>query len=234
MQAAVTVHEQDIEAYAARDQARPMRDAKVGMLPPKLAQTIINLATGPINISPADQTVLDPFCGTGVVLQEALLMGYNVIGTDLEPRMIAYSEENIQWLRNKYPELTGTTSFGIGDASIQKWQPAPTFVAAETYLGAPLFSLPAQNQMMDMVQSINTLHKKVLQNIHSQLPSGARLCLAVPAWRGKNGFIHLPVLDQLGKLGYNQLVFSHVNAKNLVYARADQIVARQLVVLQKQ
>src|SRR5690606_38352041 len=34
---AQTVAEQDIEAYAARHQKRPMRDAKVGMLPPKLA-----------------------------------------------------------------------------------------------------------------------------------------------------------------------------------------------------
>ena len=41
---AQTLFVQDIEAYAARDQARPARDAKVGMLPPKLAQIIINLA----------------------------------------------------------------------------------------------------------------------------------------------------------------------------------------------
>ena len=38
---------QDIDAYAKRDQARPARDAKVGMLPPKLAQVLINLC-GPL------------------------------------------------------------------------------------------------------------------------------------------------------------------------------------------
>lgn len=42
-----TTNIQDI-SYTARDQARPMRDARVGMLPPKLAQIIINLATGKI------------------------------------------------------------------------------------------------------------------------------------------------------------------------------------------
>ncbi|MFZ1683180.1 MAG: hypothetical protein WAU88_03525, partial [Candidatus Zixiibacteriota bacterium] len=46
---AQTVRIQDIDAYAARDQARPHRDAKVGMLPPKLAQIIINLAIGRLN-----------------------------------------------------------------------------------------------------------------------------------------------------------------------------------------
>src|SRR3990167_9870045 len=46
---AQTLFVQDIEAYAARDQARPARDARVGMLPPKLAQIIINLALGEKN-----------------------------------------------------------------------------------------------------------------------------------------------------------------------------------------
>ena len=48
------------------------------MLPPKLAQIIVSLSgTQP------GQTVLDPFCGTGVVLQEALIMGAIVYGFDL-------------------------------------------------------------------------------------------------------------------------------------------------------
>src|SRR5579863_3827949 len=79
---AQTMFVQDIGAYAARDQARPKRDARVGMLPPKLAQILINLAVGPmVSDKPFRPIrVLDPFCGTGVVLQEALLMGYSVLG----------------------------------------------------------------------------------------------------------------------------------------------------------
>ncbi len=87
---------QNIDAYARRDQARPARDAKVGMLPPKLAQILINLC-GPIG-KPA--TLLDPFCGTGVLLQEALLMGFHVCGTDIDERMVKYSEKNLDWLLN--------------------------------------------------------------------------------------------------------------------------------------
>ncbi len=85
---------QDIDAYSKRDQARPARDAKVGMLPPKLAQILINLC-GPLK---SGARILDPFCGTGVVLQEALLMGYHAYGTDINPRMIEYSEKNLEWL----------------------------------------------------------------------------------------------------------------------------------------
>lgn len=99
---------QDIDAYAKRDQARPARDAKVGMLPPKLAQILINLC-GKL----PDQTrILDPFCGTGVLLQEALLMGYQAYGTDLNPRMIEYSEKNLTWLTGRYfSDVTGAAEF---------------------------------------------------------------------------------------------------------------------------
>ncbi len=231
MQLATTVYEQDIEAYAARDQARPMRDARVGMLPPKLAQTIINLATGQKKSNAA--TILDPFCGTGVVLQEAGLMGYAAYGTDLEERMVRYSRDNIQWLQHSH-RIRFEWFLEVGDATIHTWKQPIDFIAAETYLGRPLGSLPSQSQLMDIVQSVNTLHKKVLLNIHRQISPQTRVCLAVPAWKTKNGYVHLPFLDQIDKLGYNQLVFSHVDAKHLVYARADQIVARQLVVLQKQ
>ena len=89
------IHVQDIDAYAKRDQARPARDAKVGMLPPKLAQILINLC-GPLS---PNSVILDPFCGTGVVLQEALLMGYRIYGTDINERMIKYSEQNLKWLK---------------------------------------------------------------------------------------------------------------------------------------
>ncbi len=85
---------QNIDDYAMRDRARPARDAKVGMLPPKLAQILINLC-GPL---PAETRLLDPFCGTGVVLQEAAIMGYTPYGTDLDARMVEYTRKNLEWL----------------------------------------------------------------------------------------------------------------------------------------
>ncbi len=91
------VQVQNIDAYAERDQKRPARDAKVGMLPPKLAQILINL-NGKL---PEGARLLDPFCGTGVVLQEAALMGYEPYGTDVSERMVEYSKRNLEWLYNR-------------------------------------------------------------------------------------------------------------------------------------
>lgn len=240
---AQTVKVQDIDAYAARDQGRPRRDARVGMLPPKLAQTIVNLATG--NTPPSrDTKILDPFCGTGVVLQEALLMGYGVYGTDLEQRMVDYSRTNLDWLQTTILQLPDAVKVRLdtGDAAVHQWQlaptgssPAPVIVACEGYLGQPFSAAPAPEKLEQVRSSCNLILRKFLQNIGRQLPHGSRLCLAVPAWQtGPGTFKHLPTLDHLEELGYNRWSFEHVGNNDLIYARADQIVARELVVLTKE
>lgn len=244
---AQTIKFQDIEAYAARDQVRPKRDAKVGMLPPKLAQIIINLAVGEL---PADKlasicdipageviprpqldgTVLDPFCGTGVVLQEALLMGYPAYGTDLEPRMVEYSQTNLDWLANMYKLSATSYQLSVGDATSFGWKQLD-FVACETYLGRPFSALPRPEVLAEVMQDVDTIHRKFLKNLAVQTKTGFRACLAVPAWKTPHGFKHLKTLDSLEELGYTRMSFVHATAQDLIYHRPEQIVARELVVL---
>lgn len=231
-----TTYEQDIEAYTARDQARPKRDAFVGMLPPKLAQTIINLANGKLNAPKnlSESTLLDPFCGTGVVLQEALLMGYSVVGTDISSKMINYSQENIEWLKEKFQRISqSSVDIEKADATNFSWPQKIDLVAGETYLGSPISMMPDPLKLSKLLAETDGLHKKTLQNLASQLKPGTRLCLAVPAWRTKNGFKHLPTLDQLSEIGYNRIDFKYAKAKDLIYIRESQFVGRELVVLEK-
>jgi tRNA G10 N-methylase Trm11 len=225
-----TTSEQDIDSYTARDQARPFRDAFVGMLPPKLAQTIINLALGKSDRS--NCTLLDPFCGTGVILQEAVLMGIpEIVGTDLEERMVEYSQGNIDWLEKRFDCSSQSITITKGDATTARWENIKT-VATETYLGQPLSTIPNKEKLRDIIDPVNLLHKKFLKNLHSQLKPGSRICIAIPAWKVRNdNFIHLPILDQLSVLGYNRVALEKVNSKDLLYFRPDQIVARELVIL---
>ncbi len=219
---------QDIDGYTLRDRGRPKRDARVGMLPPKLAQIIINLATGPEQVG----TVLDPFCGTGVILQEALLMGYNTYGTDLEPRMIDYTGENLDWLDSQFTLGEVQMRIEEGDATSHQWEQKADFVAAETYLGRPFTTRPNAEVLAQTASEVNLILKKFLHNVTPQLTPGTRLCLAVPAWQiAPNHFKHLPLIDQIGDLGYNRMRFERVSDQDLLYYREDQIVARELLVI---
>lgn len=246
---AQTVKAQDIEAYTKRDRGRPKRDAKVGMLPPKLAQIIINLAAGALSEEtltdiceiPADQeiplprldkTLLDPFCGSGVILQEAALMGYDVYGGDLEPRMVEYARENLEWLAENFRLPPISNRLQVADATDQEYEPPLDLVASETYLGRPFTSPPAPEILAQTAADCNLIIKKFLKNLHGQIKPDTRLCLAVPAWQTAPGkFKKLPLIDQISDLGYNRVTFEHARDEELIYHRPDQVVARQLLVI---
>lgn len=221
---AKTIAVQNVDEYAQRDFGRPKRDAFVGMLPPKLAQIMLNLA----NVQP-EQRVLDPFCGTGVVLQEAALLGAQTYGTDLNQKMINYSKQNMAWLAKTY--ATNPATLSVADATAFTWQQPVHHIVCETYLGQPLSGLPNPEKLGQIISDCNTIIAKFLQNAHGQLAKNSRHCIAVPAWRVKSSFKHLPLLDHLDDLGYNRVRFRHARWEDLIYHREDQVVARELLVV---
>lgn len=228
---------QNITALARRDQGRPKRDAFVGMLPPKLALTMVNLGAGDKWVAangaaPADSyRILDPFCGTGVVLQEAALLGYDVYGSDLSEKMVDYSQQNMQWLETSR-HITSNVTIERGDAMTHAWQSPIDAVACETYLGQPFSAPPSPPKLREVRGNCNHIISKFLKNIHDQLEPGTPLCVAVPAWRDVRGnFTHLPLIDQLDKLGYTPIELKNVTPDQLLYYREDQVVARELLVI---
>lgn len=262
---AQTVKVQDIGAYTKRDRERPMRDTKVGMLPPKLAQIIINLSVGelpekakqsiceippdePIPAIHFDKTVLDPFCGTGVILQEAALMGYDACGTDIDSRMVEYSRKNLTWLSQNYNLEPKTYNLKLADATTYHWPNKFDVVAGEVFLGRPLSSLPDNRTLAKIISDCDVITSKFLRNLAGQTKPGFRSCIAVPAWsstlrdepsssdsneKTKTGFKRLPGLEKLEQLGYNRLKFVHAKQEELIYHRPEQVVARELVVIER-
>lgn len=228
---AESVGTQNITALAARDQGRPRRDAFVGMLPPKLAQMMINLAVGTNATTP--QRILDPFCGTGVLLQEAALMGHPVYGTDLAEKMIRYSRDNLNWLQDTY-HTPIDWYLHEGDAMTTQWQPPINAVASEAYLGQPFSAPPSPAKLTEVRGNCNYIIGNFLTNLSKQLKPGTPVVLAVPAWRSKEGtFTHLPLTTKVQDFGFERMALHTVEADRLLYSRPDQVVGRELLLLIK-
>ena len=262
---------QNITAYTRRDRHRPKRDAFVGMLPPKLAQIMLNLAMGAGSLTgqksctgriPAISSksnasgnavrrtidlserlesdpltevgrrhplILDPFCGTGTVLQEALLAGYDVVGTDLSQKMVDYTTENLSWLQSTFITPGNVIDIHQADATTHRWPNSESLAAivCETYLGQPFSAPPAPQKLAEVVGNCNHIITGFLTNIRPQLAPNTPLCIAVPAWYDASGrATHLPLIKNLQQLGYRQL-----NRTPLIYRRPDLIVARELLIL---
>ena len=234
---------QNITAYTERDQVRPARDAKVGMLPPKLAQILINLC-GKL---PEGARVLDPFCGTGVVLQEAAIMGYVPYGTDLNERMVEYSKKNLSWLfnernRKRFKILPGLIqkkdqilkAISAGDATNFTWEGEIDAVAFEGYLGAPMSKPPVDIKFKTEKAKCREIAMGFLKNITPQIKSGTPVVMALPAWLRENGkYAGLNILDEIQEMGYNFEKFQDLSQSDLLYYREGQIVAREIIVIRK-
>src|SRR5262249_21774257 len=154
---------------------------------------------------------------------------------DIEPRMISYAQENLDWLKTKFPLQTPHIFLEVQDATTFVDHNVIDSVATETYLGRPFTTAPSSEMLTKTISEVNTILKKFLVTMHEVLPPDARLCIAVPAWQIRPGqFKHLPLVDQISEMGYNRIRFEHARDDQLLYYREDQIVARELLVLTKQ
>jgi tRNA (guanine10-N2)-dimethyltransferase len=71
-----------------------------GSMSPKLARCMVNLT----RVKRGDK-VLDPFCGTGGILIEAGLIGTDVVGSDMDSRMVQGTIKNLEYCGIKNHEI---------------------------------------------------------------------------------------------------------------------------------
>ncbi len=86
----------DSKEMESRDMGKPVRREHLA-ISPRLSKILVNLSQ-----TKQGQTLLDPFCGIGVILQEAIVQGINVVGVDINSTAIEGAKKNIEWTKNKY------------------------------------------------------------------------------------------------------------------------------------
>ena len=236
-----TIAVQDIESYSDRDYNRPKKEAKIGMMPPKLAQIMINLA----RVKKGD-TVFDPFCGVGTILQEALLNDYRVIGSDANGEQIAGSKENLKWLETKY--ILEYPNYKIFQADIKSIsrkikQNSIDAIVTESTLGPVYKKVPSKIEIRHNYNLLVKTYLSFFQIAKPILRKKGRLAITIPAYKMKdNSFIVAPFIDRLEKIGYSVVSplnkeFMMENIKitdrnSIIYFRQNQIVAREVFVFE--
>ncbi len=225
-----TIAIQNIDSYSHRDYDKPRRDAKIGMLPPKLAQIMINLAL-PDHSENFTATVYDPFCGTGTILTEALLMGHHAAGSDINPRMIEYSKSNCGWLIHEYGLKQPSPNIfqkDVNQLSKNDFPEPIDIIVTEGWLGTPTNRMPRDQERNQTFNEVLKLHSKWLKTVHPLLPKNAKVVLCLPAYRVTHDKTeHIASFDQTAR-GYGYAAID-----TFLYDRSDQITAREIKVLQK-
>lgn len=230
----VTRAVQDFEDWNKRDYGRPATDPKAGMLPPKVARMIANIALGAI--TEYTPTLLDPFCGVGTILAEAMLRGCNVIGSDLSQDAIAKARENIEWLRRAYPRVGPLyAKLLVADAThLSTGIPVRHVdaIATEPFMGENLDTNDVAKRnaqsVKNMLKGLEKLYIGALREWATIVKPGGRVVMAMPSVvigrevaRVKN------VVDRCESLGYTLIT------DPIVYSRPQAVVRREFYVFEK-
>lgn len=214
----------DPDRDAWLDRGIPKSDAASGMLPPKLARMMVNCAVG----SDTDCIVVDPFCGNGRVLLEALLLGYRVQGSDIDAAKVVASKENITWLRShkSVGELPSST-VDEADARSVHLPASDTWVAvAEPWLGPALRHHPSQSEATALANDVRAILYPATVHILEKKP--LRAVIIAPAWHAEGVKVSTEkaILDAAEKTGYHTECIASV-------ARDDSFVTRDVILITK-
>lgn len=234
---AITRAIQDFEDYAERDMNRPGRDDRSGMLPPKVAKMMINLLA-----TEHKGLLLDPFCGSGTILQEAVLLGYKKIqGTDSSPKAITDSQKNIDWLREQYDynfeiKLTKTD---VKELSRYFPKESINHIVSEPFMG-PAQDIIRKNDLdyfYSLSQDLAQLYNRAFQEFAKILKPQARVIFVFPIFNIRDKKINTLDIKRIEKNGFKNITLdlNLPNTKNgqIVYLRPGQKVFRQITIWEK-
>lgn len=222
---------QDIESYSERDYGKPVRDMRMGMMPPKLAQILLNLA----GVQPG-QCVWDPFCGGGTLLVEGALMGLTMIGSDLNEDHLSGAQRNIDWIDSRMALGTVPELFQHDVLKPLSFSFSCDAVVFEGDLGPPMAPSPSPEFFEKTLQKLDALYASFFNRLYSFLPAGTLVVAALPFFHLRHETVYLDsTLDRILSLGFDSVPFlvGDKALSPLLYRRPDQVVGRAIYRFQK-
>ncbi|MFA6551581.1 MAG: DNA methyltransferase [Patescibacteria group bacterium] len=247
-----TLAVQPFKELSARDYGRPGRDDYSGMLPPKLAQMMINLSGAEF-----DDVLLDPFCGSGTILTEAALMGaltptlsqrarefkFNLIGADQSEKAVKDTKINVNWLLKQYPISNIQYQLFQCDArqlSQKITRESIDAIVTEPYLGPSRMQRNEKN-IRQVAAELENLYRQAMMEFMKVIKPNGRVIMIWPVFKLEGFDISLnsdKILNSSLKivnplLGFNSKVLKLTDRKTIVYGRPEQKIWREIVSLKK-
>ena len=230
--------------FQKRDVYKPNQRPIFGM-PPRLARMMVNLAS-----CKKGKTLLDPFCGVGTILQEALLEGAATVGIDVNSWCVKSAEENLQWIAKEY-ELEGAdfrvVQGEVGRLTEKVGVETMDCIVAEPDLGPALKQTPTDLYAQKIIEKLEPMFTELIEQAHRVLEPNGRLVFATPYIKTRSGQATImPIDEAINTVGFKRvysfstdLFSSNLNVKRLVHSASlietdeRHKVGREIHILQK-
>jgi tRNA G10 N-methylase Trm11 len=169
--------------FQKRDVEKPVQ-RKIFGISPRVAKIMINLGQ-----CTAGKVFLDPFCGVGTFLQEALLAKAKVIGSDVNRWCVESARRNLAWIASEYDlqEADYTVISGDARSLSQKIRDEVDCIATEPDLGPALREVPTGPYAEKIMENLNPLFEGFLSDAYDVLRQEGFLVLVTPYIRTRSG-----------------------------------------------
>ncbi len=231
--------------FQKRDIYKPNQRKIFGM-PPRLGRMMVNLSS-----CKAGKTLLDPFCGVGTILQEALLEKAIVVGMDVNPWCVKAASENLEWLVSEYG--LKDTDFRVLQGNVNRLvekigQETIDCIVCEPDLGPALRQVPTVPYAEKIIQKLEPLYFGFVEQAFSVLAPGGLLVLVTPYIKTRSGqAITMPISKKLESLGFKNVypflkdMFSQnaglierlVNIGSLIEMDERHMIGREIHIVEK-
>jgi tRNA G10 N-methylase Trm11 len=198
------------------------------MLPPKLARMMLNLGRGAWQAAHATEdtakltSVYDPFCGSGTVLLEALMLNFDVMGSDLDKDSVTGTQENLDWYCETYQQQVNSHVFysDATNVTLDQVHQKIELIVTEPFLGKPT---PQLAQLPNIYKGLEKLYWGVFRQWTKILADRAVVVIIFPyVQMEKHTFSLENLIDKLAELGYTPV------SEPILYHRPLAVVQRQV------
>jgi tRNA G10 N-methylase Trm11 len=188
--------------FQKRDVGKP-NQRKIFAISPRLARIMVNLAS-----CTSGKLLLDPFCGVGTILQEALLTKAKVVGVDINPWCVKAAIENLKWLKREYALKEAEYTILQGDARrlTEKIAQEVDCITTEPDLGPALRHVPTTPYAAKIIDKLEPLYYSFLEEAYRILKKTGRLVLVTPYIRARSGEpVTMPIGEKAIDVGFRRV-----------------------------
>jgi len=225
-----TIAIQPFEGWNERDYHRPFADPKNGMLPPKIARMIVNIALGSKS---AGKTLLDPFCGMGTICAEAALRGVNAIGSDIDKSSVEKAKKNMSWILSQYKLSSSVRIFQADATHIDEHIDEGTIdvIVTEPLLGPTRLGEESTHdvrEIQNIVKGLEKLYIGCFRSWNHILKKDGVIVIALPSFiTSKTIYSVKKVIDTCEMLGYTKVLGP------ITYGRPQAVVQRNFYLFKR-
>jgi tRNA G10 N-methylase Trm11 len=189
--------------FQKRDVGKPVQ-RKIFAISPRLARIMTNLAA-----CTEGKVFLDPFCGVGTILQEALLAKAKVIGVDINGWCVEAAMRNMEWLKSEYS--LENTEYRVLQGDVHKlsqkigWEQVDC-VATEPDLGPALRQVPTTSYALRITEKLEPLYYSLIEEAYKVLKKKGRLVMVSPYIKTRSGKpVTMRIEEKAGETGFEKV-----------------------------